>query len=70
MAKDTSFNRYLNQSKSPHTQINPITGVYDRIAKHRKYMGRVVWDSMRKGTYIRAKHGELPLSKRRVLSQF
>ena len=63
MADNLSFRRFFNPDKSPHTQINPLTGVYDRIAKHHSPKGRIVWDSLRKGPYVRALHGELPGSK-------
>ena len=58
-----SFFRYFNTTKSPHTQINPLTGVYEYYPKNVKYRGVVVWDSRRKGTYIRAIHG--PLTKKK-----
>lgn len=59
--KDYSFSRFFNPQKSPRTQINPVTGVYLYYPKHEreKHRGKVVWDSSKKGTYIRSKHGEL-----------
>lgn len=66
MSKDVSFRRYFNPDASPHTVINPVTGHYDYYPKHENRRGRVVWDSLRKGPYVRAKHGELPLSKRKL----
>ena len=61
MSKDVGFRRFFNPDKSPKTQINPSTGVYDYYPKHEheKHRGKIVWDSSRKGTYVRAKHGEL-----------
>lgn len=61
MSKDLSFRRFFNPEKSPKTQINPLKGVYDYYPKHEheKHRGKLVWDSNRKGTYVRAKHGEL-----------
>lgn len=61
MAKDYSFSRFFNPQKSPRTQINPITGAYDYYPKYEndKHRGRIAWDSSKKGTYVRAIHGEL-----------
>lgn len=61
MSKDVGFRRFFNPDKSPKTQINPLTGVYDYYPKHEheKHRGKIVWDSSRKSTYVRAKHGEL-----------
>jgi len=57
--KDYSFAKFFHPEKSPHTMFNPINGVFTYVAKHKKHTGHVVWDSMRKGTYVFAKHGEL-----------
>ena len=54
-----SFSRFFNPEKSPRTQINPFTGAYDYHPKHDKGRGRVIWDSLKKGTYVRARHGAL-----------
>lgn len=61
MSKDVGFRRFFNPYKSPKTQFNPLTGVYDYYPKHEheKRRGKFVWGSSRKGTYVRAKHGEL-----------
>ena len=63
--KDFSFFRYFNTTKSPHTQINPIIRTYDYYPKHAKPAGVVVWGSGLRGTYVRAKHGELSLKNLR-----
>ena len=48
MAKDLRFlSRFFNPRKSPR---NPEHGIPD---------GRLVWDSSKKGTYVRAIHGKL-----------
>lgn len=44
--KDNSFARFFNPSKSKK--------IHESIPK-----GKLLWDSQRKGTYVRAKHGEL-----------
>jgi len=59
MKNDYSFSKFFHPEKSPHTIFDPIKGVFTYYPKNPKKMGRVVWDSLRKGTYIRAKHGEL-----------
>jgi hypothetical protein len=43
------YARYFNTNKSPNANGSETY----------KYRGRVVWDSLRKGTYVRAIHGEL-----------
>jgi hypothetical protein len=43
------FATYFNVRKSPNAFNS------DKY----KYRGRIVWDSQRLGTYVRAKHGEL-----------
>ena len=58
MAKDTSYARFFHPEKSPHTIFHPLKG-FLYFPKHIKRRGRLVWDSLTKGTYIRAKHGEL-----------
>lgn len=60
----------FHPEKSPRTLINPLTKVYDCYPKHEaeKHRGVTVWDSSEKGTYIRAKHGELQFSKRKAIS--
>ena len=63
--RDFSFFRYFNPHKSPHTQINPITRAYDYYPKHPNVRGVVVWNSTQRGTYVRAKHGELSIKKLR-----
>lgn len=57
--RDFSFFRYFNPQKSPHSQINPTTGVYEYFPKHDNRKGIVVWSSATKGTYVRAIHGVL-----------
>jgi len=59
MTKDYSFGRFFHPEKSPHTIFDPIKEAFSYYPKHPKRRGRVVWDSLKKGTYIRAKHGEL-----------
>lgn len=59
MSKDVSFRRFFNPDKSPRTQFNYEKGIYDYFPKHSKKRGRMVWNSYQKGTYVRAKHGEL-----------
>ena len=63
--RDFSFFRYFNTDKSVHTQINPITRTYDYYPKHPNVRGVVVWSSAQRGTYVRAKHGELSTKKLR-----
>lgn len=58
-----SFFRYFNPQKSPHAQMNPHTGAYEYYPKNDKSRGVVVWDSRRKGTYVRSIHGELTKKK-------
>ena len=57
--KDLSFARFFHPEKSPRTIFNFKEGKFDYYPKHTKRRGRIVWDSMKKGTYIRAIHGEL-----------
>lgn len=59
-AKDTGFGVHFNPNKSPHAHIEMKDGkpVVTYAAKHRKYVGRVVWEG--KGTYMKARHKELP----------
>lgn len=62
--KDFSFTRFFNPQKSPRTQlhINKDSGLpdgFDYFPKHFKQKGKVVWDSARKGTYVKERHGEL-----------
>ena len=58
MSKDLSFARFFNPSKSPSGGFDARTGqMYFPI--HMKRQGRLVWDSAKKGTYVRAIHGEL-----------
>ena len=52
MAKDYSFQRFFNPSKS---QAKESSGIHQREKRH----GRVVWKSGIKGTYVRSIHGEL-----------
>lgn len=57
--KDYSFVKFFHPEKSPHTIFDFKKGIFDYVAKHKKIHGHVAWDSIRKGTYIFAKHGEL-----------
>lgn len=53
------FEAFFHPEKSPRTQItrNKTTGLleFDYVPKHQKRQGVVVWDSNRKGTYVRQK---------------
>lgn len=55
--KDFSFGKYFNVDKSPHTVFNSERGIYEYVAKHKKTVGKVVWDSRRKGSYVFKLHG-------------
>lgn len=57
--KAIDFFRFFNPQKSPMTQINEKGNGFDYYTKHHRPKGRVVWDSQRKGSYIKAMHGEL-----------
>ncbi len=57
--KDYSFAKFFHPEKSPRTIFDPKKGIFVYYAKHAKRAGHIVWDSIKKGTYIRAKHGEL-----------
>lgn len=57
--KPRDFFRFFNVDKSTHTQINRDGTGYDYYPKHENRLGRVVWDSKRKGTYIRERDGAL-----------
>ena len=66
MAKDTSWHRFFNPGKSPHTfwNTNPLDGRLEigYRAKHTKRLnrtGRLIWNSANKNTYVRSIHGEL-----------
>jgi spermidine/putrescine-binding protein len=66
MAKDTSWHRFFDPEKSPHTfwNFNPVDKriEFGYVAKHTKRMnrtGRLVWISANKNTYGRSIHGEL-----------
>jgi len=53
MAKDYSFQRFFkNPDKS---QAKESSGIHQREKRH----GRVVWNSLINGTYVRSIHGEL-----------
>jgi len=52
MSKDFSFSRFFHADKS--TSKNG-SGIHQAEKRH----GRLVWDSSKKGTYVRAIHGEL-----------
>lgn len=66
MAKDTSWHRFFNPEKSPHTfwNINAFDGrvYFEYIAKHVKRLNNIpirqIWDSKKQGTYIRNKTAE------------
>ena len=60
-----SFFRYFDTTKSPRTQINPITRAYEYYPKNAKRQGVVVWTPSMRGTYVRAKHGELSINRPR-----
>lgn len=59
MKKDLSFAKFFHPEKSLRTIFDPKKGIFIYYPKHKKYSGRIVWDSLKKGTYIRKKHGEL-----------
>lgn len=53
--KNVPLVEVIEESKPDYVPVNVIS-VKEGKYKHR---GRLVWDSKRKGTYIRAIHGEL-----------
>lgn len=57
--RDFSFSRFFNSWKSPHTfghfDKDTQRWVFDYVAKHAKRLGRIVWNSTLKGTYVRPK---------------
>lgn len=60
--KDFSWTKFFNVRKSPATQFSiDQNGMlrFDYYTKHNKPKGRLVWDSLRKGTYVRKIHGNL-----------
>jgi hypothetical protein len=57
MSKDYGFVRFFNLSKSPRGGMQLDGTIY--YPKHRKPKGTLVWNSSKKGTYIRKIHGEL-----------
>jgi len=63
MSKDTSYAKFFHPEKSPKTQFHydkdTTRIVWDYVPKHQKRRGKIVWDSLRKGTYVIAKHGLL-----------
>jgi len=65
MAKDTSWHRFFNPGKSPHTSWSIKADgrlEWEYIAKHIKRLNRtglLVWVSANKNTYVRSLHGEL-----------
>ena len=52
MSKDYSFSRFFHADKS---MSKNGSGIHQAEKRH----GRLVWDSQKKGTYVRALHGEL-----------
>ena len=52
MSKDYSFSRFFHSEKS---MPKNGSGIHQAKKRH----GRLVWDSKKKGTYVRALHGEL-----------
>ena len=50
--KDLSFAKFFNPQKS---MSKNGSGIHQSEKRH----GRLVWDSSKKGTYVRALHGEL-----------
>ena len=50
--KDLSFAKFFNPAKSMGKNRSGIN-------QAQKIKGRLVWDSSKKGTYVRAIHGEL-----------
>lgn len=61
------FARFFHPEKSPHTSISidPLTKLFrfDYFPKHWNMRDRLVWDSRKKGTYIRQKHGRLKINQ-------
>jgi len=62
--KDFSFTRFFCPSKSVSTQVSRDGKSYDYFPKNFIFKGKLVWDSLKKGTYQRSIHGELEGSKR------
>ena len=52
--KDFSFARYFNSGVTPM-----LNGLGFRIPKHIRKIGRMVWNSKRNGTHVKAIHGVL-----------
>ena len=65
MTKDTSWHRFFNPQKSPHTNWIAVAGggfkidYWPKNIKPLQRIGRVLWYSSQWGTYEFAKHGEL-----------
>ncbi len=57
--KDLSFAKYFNQNKSLHNGLHKGEVSIHSIEMKRKRREVLVWDSFKKGTYVRALHGEL-----------
>lgn len=53
MKKNIGFLRYFTPQKKWNKENKEV------FVKHSE-RERLIWDSSKKGTYIRAKHGELP----------
>ncbi len=65
VVKDFGFVKYFSIDASPHTHFDAVRGVFTYFAKNIKKIDsrKFLWSG--KGTYIKAKHGELrhPLDK-------
>jgi hypothetical protein len=65
MAKDTSWHRFFNPKKSPHTSWSIMADgriEFGYRAKHTKRLnrtGRLIWNSANKNTYVQSIHGDL-----------
>jgi hypothetical protein len=57
--KDTSWHRFFRPEKSPHSifSFNKETNLfeYSYVPKHDKSRGVIIWDSKKKGTFMRQK---------------
>lgn len=64
--RDFSFNKFFNPDKSPRTQGHYdkernrfVFEYYPKHAREHNYPTRLAWDTLRRGTYVRAQHGNL-----------
>lgn len=60
-ARDYGFAKFFNPNASPHTsfRIKDNKIIFDYIPKHFISIGRLVWNPMKQGTYVKQKHGKL-----------